>query len=109
MVNSPSLVRHHGLLTLIAGVGILLLPEFLPAQQQPPSTAPASGEALIRLDFPEDGIEIKTLADIVTRRLGIPILYDEQVANKKVVIRVPREVPESALMGVFQSALRMKS
>src|SRR3954449_2876934 len=40
MVNSPSLVRHPGLLTLIAGVGILLLAGILPAQQQPASTAP---------------------------------------------------------------------
>src|SRR5205814_8945050 len=60
------------------------------------------------MDFPSEGVELKTLADVVSKRLGIPILYDEQIAGKRVVIRVPKEVPESALLGVLQSALRMK-
>src|SRR5436190_911433 len=44
-----------------------------PAQpaQQPPTTAP------ITLDFPADGVELRTLAEIVSKRLKIPILYDE--------------------------------
>ena len=52
--------------------------------------------------------EQTTLADIVTKRLKIPILYAETINAKKVIIRVPVDVPESALMGVLQSALRMK-
>jgi len=63
---------------------------------------------MIALDFPEEGMELKTLADAVSRRLGVPILYDESITNKKVIIRVPVDVPEGALMGVLQSALRMK-
>jgi len=69
-------------------------------------TAPATQPVV--LDFPADGIELKTLADIVTRRLGIPIIYDEAIDGKRVIVRVPREVPESALLGILQSALRMK-
>jgi len=75
------------------------------AQAQP---APAVGDKPVTMDFPADGIEVRTLADIVTRRLKIPILYDETINNKKVIIRVPADVPESALLGVLQSALRMK-
>src|SRR3954463_1943326 len=60
------------------------------------------------MDFPAEGIELRTLADIVTKRLKIPILYDDSINNKKVVIRVPVDVPESALLGLLQSALRMK-
>src|SRR5687768_3853298 len=80
---------------------------------QPPATRPAApttapSTAPVTLDFPADGVELKVLADIVTRRLGIPILYDETINAKKVVIRVPREVPESSLLGILQSALRLK-
>lgn len=79
-------------------------------QTNPPATRPASpatGPA-VRMDFPSEPIEIKLLADIITKRLGIPILYDETIAGKRVTVRVPRDVPESALLGVLQSALRMK-
>ncbi|QOV90980.1 secretin N-terminal domain-containing protein [Humisphaera borealis] len=62
----------------------------------------------VRMDFPSEPIEIKLLADIITKRLGIPILYDETIAGKRVTVRVPRDVPEAALLGVLQSALRMK-
>jgi type II secretory pathway component GspD/PulD (secretin) len=60
------------------------------------------------MDFPADGVELRTLADIVTKQLKIPILYDETINGKKVIIRVPVDVPESALLGILQSALRMK-
>ena len=63
---------------------------------------------MVTMDFPDDGVELTLLADIVTRRLHIPILYDESLRGKKVVIRVPTQVPESALMGILQSALRVK-
>jgi general secretion pathway protein D len=69
---------------------------------------PAPADKPVPMDFPAEGIEIRTLADIVTKRLKIPILYDESINNKKVIIRVPVDVPESALLGVLQSALRMK-
>ena len=64
--------------------------------------------APVSMEFPADGIELKTLVDIVTKRLHIPILYDETVNNKRIMVRVPVSVPESALLGVLQSALRMK-
>lgn len=74
-----------------------------------PATRPAeAGSDLIALDFPADGVELSLLADVVTQRLHIPILYDETIRTKKVIIRVPVKVPESALMGILQSALRMK-
>src|SRR6266566_3020673 len=65
-------------------------------------------EQAVPMDFPADGVELRTLADIVTKRLKIPILYDDSINNKKVIIRVPVDVPESALLGILQSALRMK-
>jgi type II secretory pathway component GspD/PulD (secretin) len=73
----------------------------------PAATQGASDKA-VTMDFPAEGVELRTLADIVTKRLKIPILYDDSINAKKVIIRVPVDVPESALLGVLQSALRMK-
>ena len=73
---------------------------------QAPATQPP--DALVTMDFPADGVELRVLADIVTRRLKIPIIYDDTINNKKVIVHVPRDVPESALLGILQSALRMK-
>ena len=82
----------------------------VPARGAEPATRPATrpGDAAVPMDFPAEGIELRTLADIITKRLGIPILYDENIVGKRVTIRVPRDVPESALLGILNSALRMK-
>src|ERR1051326_8427507 len=74
---------------------------------QAPATRAVSSEP-VTMDFPAEGIDLSVLADIVTQRLHIPILYDEQIKGKKVIVRVPVKVPESALMGILQSALRLK-
>src|SRR5215212_10632193 len=87
---------------------VLLIGMCLPGQvmAQAPATQPA--DALVTMDFPAEGVELRVLADIVTRRLKIPIIYDDAINNKKVIVHVPRDVPESALLGILQSALRMK-
>ncbi len=71
------------------------------------TTQPAVDGAPVTMEFPADGIELKTLVDIVTKRLHIPILYDESLKGR-IVVRVPVNVPESSLLSVLQSALRMK-
>lgn len=78
--------------------------------QAAPTTAPAAaGDAPVPMEFPAEGVELRTLVDIVTKRLKIPIMYEaEQLANKRVIIRVPVNVPESALLGILQSTLKMK-
>src|SRR5882724_6036098 len=73
-----------------------------------PAATQRAIDKAVTMDFPAEGVELRTLADIVTKRLKIPILYDDTINAKKVIIRVPVDVPESALLGVLQSALRMK-
>src|SRR5258706_10692254 len=73
-----------------------------------PAATQGAIDKAVTMDFPAEGVELRLLADIVTKRLKIPILYDETINNKRVVIRVPVDVPESSLLGVLQSALRMK-
>src|SRR2546421_9062575 len=87
-----------------AALAILLSIGGWPLAQAPP----AGEDKPVPMDFPAEGVELRTLADIVTKRLKIPILYDDSINAKKVIIRVPVDVPESALLGVLQSALRMK-
>jgi len=70
-----------------------------------PSNAPVSGS--VRLSFPAE-VELKVIVDYVSQRLGMKILYDEEIANKKVSLRAPGEVPVESLLGVLQSALKMK-
>jgi type II secretory pathway component GspD/PulD (secretin) len=67
----------------------------------------ATKPGMVRLNFPPE-VELRTLADYVGGRLGIKILYDEEIANKKVSLRVPGEVPVESLLSVLQSALKMK-
>ena len=55
-----------------------------------------------------DEVEISTLVDYVSRLLKVRILYDEQLANKKITIRAPGNIPTETMLDVLQSALKMK-
>jgi len=61
----------------------------------------------VALNFPEP-IELRVLADYVGERLGVNILYDEQINNKRVTLRAPERVPVASLMGLLESALKLK-
>jgi hypothetical protein len=72
-----------------------------------PDPAPAAASAMVKLNFPEQ-VELKMLVDCVSQRLGVKILYDEQVANKKISIKASQEIPAQSLMGLLDSSLKMK-
>jgi len=78
-----------------------------PAHAQAQPEPAAQEEALVKLNFPRE-VEIKALIDYVSDRLGIKVLYDEQLANKKINIKAPGDIPASSLVGVLESALKMK-
>ena len=50
----------------------------------------------------------RIFVDYVSTRLGVKILYDEQIANKKVTIKAPGQIPADSLMGLLESVLKMK-
>jgi general secretion pathway protein D len=76
--------------------------------QQPESGAPrAEKKAMIQLTLPPD-TELKTLIDLVSQRLGVQFLYDEQVTNKRISINSPKPIPVDSLLDVLRSALKMK-
>jgi type II secretory pathway component GspD/PulD (secretin) len=76
------------------------------AQAQTPSLSESS-PGMVQLNLPNE-VELKVLADYVSQRLGTKILYDEEIANKRISVRAPGEVPIESLMGLLQSALKMK-
>ncbi len=73
-------------------------------------TTPAtqSGEELIALQFPPD-LELKVLIQYVGDRLGINFIYDEQTVAQKITLVSPVKISKSSLLGLLQSALKMKS
>jgi general secretion pathway protein D len=71
--------------------------------QQPESLAGGA----VRLNFGTE-VEIKSLVDYVSQRVGVRILYDEQVANKKLTIKAPGDIPAHSLLGLLESSLKMK-
>jgi type II secretory pathway component GspD/PulD (secretin) len=72
---------------------------------QAPGATPAEGN--VTLNFP-DQTELSLLIEYVSQRLGVKILYDEQVANKQITIKAPGEIPAASLMNVLESALKIK-
>lgn len=99
---------------LVAGIVVGLLScnvAILSAQdEQPkatPSAEPAADPALVRLNFP-DQMDLKLLVEYVSSRLGVKILYDEDVLNKKITIKAPNEIPASSLLDLLESSLKMK-
>jgi hypothetical protein len=63
--------------------------------------------ANVKLNFP-DQMELTLLVDYVSQRLGVKILYDEQVGGKRLTIKAPTEIPAESLLTVLESALKIK-
>ena len=78
-----------------------------PGYAQTEAQAQGTGDTGISLNFPEN-LELKILAQYVSQRLDMNILYDEQIGNRRITIKAPAQIPESSLRGLFESALKMK-
>ena len=53
-------------------------------------------------------VELSILIKFISNKIGVKILYDEQVANKKITINAPGEITATSLLEVLQSALKFK-
>ena len=62
---------------------------------------------MIRWGLPED-LELKDLADYVSRVLKVNILYDQQIASNRVTVKAPVPIPKDSLLGLFESVLKMQ-
>jgi type II secretory pathway component GspD/PulD (secretin) len=83
-------------------------PATAPAATAPATTTgPASSGELITLNLPES-VELKTLADYVSKRLDLNIMYSEEVGAQRVAVRTPAKLPKESLLGLLQSAVQIK-
>ena len=102
--NKSTRLALHGIGRLCLVLAALWLPVKVVHAQKPDA---GTNAATVQLNFPAQ-VELKVLVDYVSRRLGVRILYDEQINNKKVTVKAPSEIPVQSLMGVLQSTLKMK-
>jgi general secretion pathway protein D len=78
-----------------------------PDQASTAESSKKTDSAMVKLNFPEE-IDLKLLVEYVSTRLGVKILYGEEVAKKKISIKAPSEIPAQSLMNLLESALKMK-
>jgi len=71
-----------------------------PAPGSPPS-------GLVELNLPKS-VSLDVMVDYVSKRLGMNILYDDQVSKQKVTVLSPKAVPVDSLPGLLDSMLAMK-
>ncbi len=100
--------RHHWLPSDSLKIFVLLIVSFgiqndLSIAQQPASaTPPGTIKLNLRGETP-----ISTLIEYVSQRLNIRFIYDESLAQKKIFLQAPDEIPVASLMDLLQSALRI--
>ena len=90
-------------------VGFLIFAGAGSAWGQEPAANPAGAEEMVKLNFPQE-TPIQGVVDFVSQRLGIKILYDEELTkdSKKISIKAPESIPVSSLLAVLECALKMK-
>ena len=80
--------------TLVAP-GVVLGQASQPASRPVARVGAQPADDLIALNFPES-VEIKVLADYVSRRLDLNIIYGEDVGAQRVILRTPARISSSS-------------
>lgn len=62
---------------------------------------------MLSLNFPEN-LEVKVLAEYVSQRLKMNILYDDQIGNRRITLKAPSQIPADSLLGLLESVLKIK-
>ncbi|MHB8974222.1 MAG: secretin N-terminal domain-containing protein [Pirellulaceae bacterium] len=94
--------------SLLVGIELVIGAASLPAAlaQDPAADTPSQPTGMVRLNFPQE-IPIQTLVEYVSQRLGINILFDKEMADKRINIKAANEIPAESLLGVLESALKI--
>ena len=71
------------------------------------ATQPAASGSLVELNLPPD-VELRVVVDYVAKRLGLNLIYDEKLDNKKLTLAAPAKVPADSLPALLDSVLRAK-
>ena len=62
---------------------------------------------MMRLTLP-DTVTLNVLADLTSARLGIRIIYDDEIRQQKISLKAPAEIPEESLLPLLESILKIK-
>lgn len=92
------------LIVVLSGVSFCFVPVI--TAKDSAQTESEALQATVRLGLPPN-VELRLLIDYVADRMGINVLYGDEVARARVTLKAPVEVPVDALPGVLESALRM--
>lgn len=63
-------------------------------------------EELVNINLPEN-TNLKVLTDFVGARLGLNIVYDQQLNGRQVTLKTPNAVPADSLLELLESMLRI--
>jgi general secretion pathway protein D len=69
------------------------------------TTAPADEAAMIQLNFPP-AVELKTVIEYVSKRLGINIIYDEGIGQIRVAMSFPAKIRKDQLLGLLGDMMK---
>ena len=99
---------HLALQTVVALLAILFGLEFQTVIAQQPAVAPqvVAPQGTVKLNLRGE-TPISTLIEYVSQRLNTRFIYDESLAQKKIFLQVPDEIPVASLMELLQSSLRI--
>ena len=70
------------------------------------ANADQPAEELIQFNLPEN-VTLKVLADFVGQKLGMNIVYDQQLNGRTVTIKAPKALPASSLKQLLESMLKI--
>jgi len=62
---------------------------------------------MVELNLPKN-VDLTVLVEYIGKRLGMNVIYDEQLTRQKVTLVAPEEVPADSLRGLLDSILAMK-
>lgn len=75
-------------------------------QLQAPGDQDEASE-MMQLTLP-DAVTLNVLADLVSERLGVQIIYDEELRQETISIKAPNQMPEDSLLPLLESILKIK-
>lgn len=78
----------------------------LDAPQRPDSEEVKAEAELIQFNLPEN-ISLKVLTDFVGQKLGLNIVYDQQLNGRMVTIKAPNALPVTSLRQLLESMLQI--
>ncbi|WP_442483018.1 secretin N-terminal domain-containing protein [Aeoliella sp. SH292] len=61
----------------------------------------------VQLNLPGT-VTLNVLADLVSERLGVKIIYNDDIRQEKINIKAPQQIPEDSVLPLLESILKIK-